>query len=96
MPRLEGSLEQVGSGVFLTEALSLIRGFGELADQIFGLPVYRPEQPEVSGVHAYFVRLTVFHGRGIGFVLLNWSGKNVEPLSDPSLFGKLGKMFGKR
>jgi cell division protein FtsA len=50
----EGSLERVGTGVFLTGGTSLMRGFGELACEVFGLPVYRPERPDVSGVHAYF------------------------------------------
>ena len=50
----DGMLERVGTGVFLTGGTSLMKGFGELACDVFGLPVYRPEQPEVSGVHAYF------------------------------------------
>ena len=50
----EGMLERVGTGVFLTGGTSLMSGFGELACEVFGLPVYRPEQPDVSGVHAYF------------------------------------------
>ena len=49
-----GMLERVGTGVFLTGGTSLMSGFGELACDVFGLPVYRPEQPDVSGVHAYF------------------------------------------
>ena len=50
----EGSLFQVGTGVFLTGGSSHMRGIGELANEVFGLPVYRPEQPELSGVQAYF------------------------------------------
>lgn len=50
----KGDLKKIGSGVFLTGGASQQRGFGELAFDVFGLPVYRPEQPEVSGVHAYF------------------------------------------
>jgi cell division protein FtsA len=50
----EGSLKHVGTGVFLTGGSSLMRGMGELTNEVFGLPVYRPEQPEVSGVQAYF------------------------------------------
>lgn len=50
----EGALGRVGVGVFLTGGTSLMRGFGELTSDVFGLPIYRPEQPEVSGVHAYF------------------------------------------
>ena len=50
----DGMLERVGTGVFLTGGTSLMTGVGELACEVFGLPVYRPEQPDVSGVHAYF------------------------------------------
>ncbi|GAA5496276.1 cell division protein FtsA [Rubritalea squalenifaciens DSM 18772] len=50
----EGALQKIGTGVFLTGGTSLMRGFGELANEVFNLPIYRPEQPEVSGVHAYF------------------------------------------
>ena len=50
----DDSLEKVGTGVFLTGGSSLMRGFGELANDVFHLPVYRPEQPEVSGIHEYF------------------------------------------
>jgi len=50
----EEALSRVGTGVFLTGGTSLMRGIGELANEVFGLPVYRPEQPEISGVQAYF------------------------------------------
>ncbi len=50
----DGGLEKVGTGVFLTGGSSLMRGFGELANDVFRLPIYRPEQPEVSGIHEYF------------------------------------------
>lgn len=50
----EGWQEKVGTGVFLTGGTSLMNGIGELACEVFGLPVYRPERPDVSGVHAYF------------------------------------------
>lgn len=50
----EGWKDHVGTGVFLTGGTSLMNGIGELACEVFGLPVYRPERPEVSGVHAYF------------------------------------------
>jgi len=50
----DGALKNVGTGVFLTGGTSLMRGMGELANEVFELPVYRPEQPEVSGVQAYF------------------------------------------
>ncbi|MDA7610971.1 cell division protein FtsA [bacterium] len=49
-----GALEKIGTGVFLTGGSSQMRGIGELACEVFDLPVYKPEQPDVSGVHAYF------------------------------------------
>ena len=91
----EGALEQVGSGVFLTGGASLIRGFGELADQVFGLPVYRPEQPEVSGVHAYF--RDPQYSTAVGLIrFAQLVGEERRAAQRPSLFGKLGRMFGKR
>ncbi len=50
----DGALEKVQTGVFLTGGTSLMRGFGELANDVFNLPIYKPEQPEVSGVYKYF------------------------------------------
>ena len=50
----KGGLERVGTGVFLTGGSSLMKGLAELACDVYGLPVYRPERPDVSGVHAYF------------------------------------------
>ena len=50
----EGALDQIGTGVFLTGGSSQMRGIGELACEVFDLAVYKPEQPDVSGVHAYF------------------------------------------
>ena len=48
------SLLRVGKGVFLTGGSSQMNGLGELAQDVFGLPVQKPESPDVSGVHAYF------------------------------------------
>ncbi len=50
----DGWVDNVGTGVFLTGGTSLMNGIGELACEVFGIPVYRPERPEVSGIHAYF------------------------------------------
>ncbi|MEP4077099.1 cell division protein FtsA [Haloferula sp.] len=49
-----GAMEQVGTGVFLAGGTSLMRGFGELAHDVFGRDIYRPEPPELSGVQASF------------------------------------------
>lgn len=42
----------VGSGVYLTGGTSLMRGFSELAYDVFRRDIYRPEPSEVSGVQA--------------------------------------------
>ncbi len=50
----EGAMERVGMGVFLAGGTSLMRGFGELANDVFQKDIYRPEPPELSGVQASF------------------------------------------
>jgi len=49
-----GAMERVGTGVFLSGGSSLMRGFGELAHDVFKRDIYRPEPPELSGVQANF------------------------------------------
>jgi cell division protein FtsA len=49
-----GAVEQIGTGVFLAGGTSLLRGFGELAHEVFQRAIYRPEPPELSGVQASF------------------------------------------
>ena len=44
----------VGAGVFLTGGTSNMRGFSELANEVFNLPIYQSEQSNISGVHANF------------------------------------------
>ncbi|MFM2243502.1 MAG: cell division protein FtsA, partial [Verrucomicrobiota bacterium] len=50
----EGALDRVGTGVFLAGGTSLMRGFGELASEVFQKDVYRPEPPELSGAQASY------------------------------------------
>ncbi|MFD0895084.1 cell division protein FtsA [Luteolibacter ambystomatis] len=50
----EGSVERIGTGIFLSGGTSLMRGFGELAFDVFGRDIYRPEPPEVSGIQSSF------------------------------------------
>lgn len=45
---------KIGTGVFLTGGASQMRGLGELAFEVFEIPVFYPEQPDISGVQAYF------------------------------------------
>ena len=48
------ALKGVGTGVFLTGGSSNMRGFSELANEVFDLPIYQSEQSNISGVHANF------------------------------------------
>ena len=50
----DDAFKRVKSGVFLTGGASRMRGFGELAKDVFQTAVYRPEPPDVSGVEAYY------------------------------------------
>lgn len=50
----EGALPKIGAGVYLTGGTSLLRGCSELANKAFGLPIYRAEKSEISGVHEHF------------------------------------------
>lgn len=49
-----GAVGALGAGVFLTGGTSLMRGFSELAFDVFGRDIYRPEIPEISGIQANF------------------------------------------
>jgi cell division protein FtsA len=49
-----GAVQAIGAGIFLTGGTSLMRGFSELASEVFGRDIYLPEPPEISGVQASF------------------------------------------
>ena len=49
-----GDLARVGSGVYLTGGCSLLDGMDKLAEEIFGLPVYRSNATPISGLTATF------------------------------------------
>lgn len=54
----ENALRNIGDGVYITGGTSKMRGFSDLAEQMFpGLPIYQTEQADqsnLSGVHANF------------------------------------------
>ena len=50
----EGAVENIGAGIFLTGGTSQMRGFSELAFEVFGRDIYRPESSEFSGVQNSF------------------------------------------
>lgn len=85
----DGSLEKVGTGVFLTGGSSLMRGFGELANDVFNLPVYRPEQPEVSGIHEYF--RDPQYSTVVGLIRYAQLMDEDRPREKSGVFGKLVK-----
>ncbi len=49
-----GSVEKIGAGIFLTGGTSLMRGFSQLAYDVFRRDIYHPEIPEISGIQANF------------------------------------------
>jgi cell division protein FtsA len=44
----EGSVQEIGAGIFLTGGSSLMRGFTELAFDVFKRDIYRPESSEIG------------------------------------------------
>ncbi|QTN33524.1 cell division protein FtsA [Akkermansiaceae bacterium] len=51
----KGAVESLGAGVFLTGGTSLMNGFSELAFDVFGRDIYRPEPPDsTSSDHPSF------------------------------------------
>jgi cell division protein FtsA len=49
-----GALESIGAGVFVTGGTSLMKGFSELAFDVFGREIHRPAPPKFSGIQANF------------------------------------------
>lgn len=85
----EGALEKVGTGVFLTGGTSLMRGFGELANDVFQLPIYRPEQPEVSGIQEYF--RDPQYSTAVGLIRYAQLMDEDRPREKGGIFGKIVK-----
>lgn len=52
--RQQGLLDKLGKGVFLTGGSSLMKGIGELAEEIFGVPVQKAGSSAMSGPSALF------------------------------------------
>jgi cell division protein FtsA len=85
----DGALAKVQTGVFLTGGTSLMRGFGELANDVFNLPIYRPEQPEVSGIHEYF--RDPQYSTAVGLIRYAQLLDEDRPKEKGGVFGKLVK-----
>jgi cell division protein FtsA len=84
------ALEAIGSGVFLTGGTSLMRGFSELAYQVFERDIYRPELPEVSGVQASFKDPR--YATTIGLIRYAQI-LETEKARPPGVVGRIGKLF---
>ena len=85
-----GSVEAIGAGIFLTGGTSLMRGFSELAYEVFGRDIYRPEPPEISGIQASFKDPR--YATSIGLIRYAQI-LETERASPPGMFGKIGRMF---
>lgn len=85
-----GSVETIGSGIFLTGGTSLMRGFSELAFEVFGRDIYRPDPPEVSGVQASFK--DPHYATAIGLIRYAQI-LETERAAPVGVLGKVGRMF---
>jgi cell division protein FtsA len=85
-----GAVEAIGAGVFLTGGTSLMRGFSELAFDVFGRDIYRPELPEISGIQASFKDPR--YATSIGLIRYAQI-LETERAAPPGLFGRIGRMF---
>lgn len=86
----ENSVRNLGSGVFLTGGTSLMRGFSELAFDVFGRDIYRPEPPELSGVQASFKDPQ--YATAIGLIRYAQI-LETERSAPPGLIGRIGRLF---
>lgn len=85
-----GSVDSIGSGIYLTGGTSLMRGFSELAFEVFGRDIYRPELPEISGVQANFKDPR--YATAIGLIRYAQI-LETERAAPPGFFGRIGRLF---
>lgn len=85
-----GSVEAIGAGIYLTGGTSLMRGFSELAFDVFKRDIYRPELPELSGVQASFKDPR--YATSIGLIRYAQI-LDAERSGPPGLLGRIGGMF---
>ena len=85
-----GAVESIGAGVFLTGGTSLMRGFSELAFDVFGRDIYRPDPPELSGIQASFK--DPHYATAIGLIRYAQI-LEAERATPPGMIGKIGRMF---
>jgi cell division protein FtsA len=85
-----GSIESIGAGIYLTGGTSMMRGFSELAFDVFGRDIYRPELPEISGVKSNFKDPR--YATAIGLIRYAQI-LETERAVPPGPIGKLARMF---
>jgi cell division protein FtsA len=85
-----GAVEAIGAGIFLTGGTSLMRGFSELAGEVFGRDIYLPEPPEISGVQASFKDPR--YATAIGLIRYAQIFET-ERAAPPGFFSKIGRLF---
>jgi cell division protein FtsA len=86
----EGAVENIGAGIFLTGGTSQMRGFSELAFEIFGRDIYRPESSEFSGIQNSFKDPRFATAIG----LIRYAQiLETERATPPGCIGKIGRLF---
>ena len=85
-----GAVEAIGAGIFLTGGTSLMRGFSELAGEIFGRDIYLPDPPEISGVQASFKDPRYATAIGLIRYAQIFETERAKP---PGICGKIGRLF---
>ena len=85
-----GSIEAIGAGIFLTGGTCLMRGFSELAFEVFGRDIYRPELPQISGIQASFKDPR--YATSIGLIRYAQI-LETERAAPPGMLGRLGRLF---
>ncbi len=85
-----GSVEKIGAGVFLTGGTSLMKGFNQLALEVFGRDIYNPDPPEMSGSQSSYKDPR--YATAIGLIRYAQI-LETERARPPGLFGKLISRF---
>ncbi len=87
----EGSIECIGAGVYLTGGTSLMRGFSELAYDVFRRDIYRPEIPEHTDPSHPSIKDPQF-ATAIGLIRYAQIIE-AETRRPPGFFGKIFRLF---
>jgi len=86
----DNAVASIGAGIFLTGGTSLMRGFHELAFEVFGRDIYRPELPEISGIQASFKDPR--YATSIGLIRYAQIF-DTESAAPPGIFGRVARLF---